>query len=210
MKVSHLLNLLKETGFSPEQLAKRLGISNMTVRRWMRKPSHTEMPGLYGRALEDVVFELMGEGMLTTESPITREIISKNEVRPFQAILRNLGLSKDFLRNTKGNNEERLIVGLAQIGASDVRRAQVEDNLKKISKFKRLGKEWSWRVRTLLQTIRSKRVAFVRKLVAYGALFYLICPFDFIPDYLPVIGYLDDFTMIGLAANFFLGKFRNR
>ena len=206
MRVSHLVALLKETSFSPEQLAQRLGISNMTVRRWIRKSPRTEIPSLYGRALEDIVFELMGEGILTTESVIVKEIVAKHEAKPFKGALQNLGLSKDFLRNAKGNNEERLVIGLAQIGASDVRRAQVEDNLKKVSTFKRLGKEWSSRITTLLRAIRSKRVAFVEKLVAYGALFYLICLFDLIPDYLPIIGYLDDFAMIGLAADFFLGK----
>ncbi len=206
MKVAHLLALLEETGLSPEQLAKRLGISNMTVRRWMKKPPQTRMPSLYSRALEDAVFGLVREGMLTTESVVMKEIVSKNEAGSFRTVLRNLGLSKDFLWNATGSYQKRLIAGLEQIGASGVRRMQVEDKLKEVSSFRGLSTEWSSRITTLLKAVRSKKIAPVKKLVAYGALFYLIYPFDFIPDYLSVVGYLDDFSMLGLAANFLLGK----
>ena len=206
MRVFHLLALLEEAGLSPEQLATRLGISNMTVRRWMKKPPRTRMPILYNRAMEDAVFELIGEGRLTTDSVVMKKIVAKSETGSFQTILRNLGLSMDFLQNTTGSHRERLIAGLEQIGVSDARRMQVEDNLEKISSFKRLGTDWSSRITVLLKAVRSKKGVPVKKLVAYGALFYLICPLDFIPDYLSVVGYLDDFAMLGLAANFLSGR----
>ena len=38
------------------------------------------------------------------------------------------------------------------------------------------------------------------KLVAFGALFYLIAPFDLIPDAIPLFGYVDDFIILGIAA----------
>ncbi len=206
MKASHLLILLKEARLSPEQLAKKSGISNMTIRRWMKKPPNADISRIYSRTLEYAVYELIGEGILTIESVAVKEILRKNEVAPFRAIIRSLGLSSDFLTASKNSDEGRLILGLSQIGASDVRRAQVGDSLDKISKFKRLSKEWSSRIATLLKIIRSKRIASIEKLVAYGALFYLLCPFDLVPDYLSVVGYLDDFSVLGLAASHFLGN----
>ena len=35
-----------------------------------------------------------------------------------------------------------------------------------------------------------------------GTLLYVLSPVDFIPDFIPVIGYLDDAAMLGLCLNF--------
>jgi uncharacterized membrane protein YkvA (DUF1232 family) len=43
--------------------------------------------------------------------------------------------------------------------------------------------------------------------VAYGALFYLILPFDLIPDSIPVFGYVDDFGILGFAVAYYARKF---
>ena len=52
-----------------------------------------------------------------------------------------------------------------------------------------------------------KEFTLTEKFTAYGALFYLITPFDFIPDYTPIFGLVDDYAILGFATVFYLKKF---
>jgi uncharacterized membrane protein YkvA (DUF1232 family) len=45
--------------------------------------------------------------------------------------------------------------------------------------------------------------------VAYGALYYLLCPLDLIPDNVPVFGLMDDYCVLGLAASHYAKKHKN-
>ncbi len=206
MKISYLSVLLREANLSPEQLAKRLDVSHMTIRRWLKKSPNTVIPRIYCRTIENAVYELIADGILTTESVSVKEMIKISEVLPFKIISRYLGFSKNFLLSSKGVGEDRLIIGLSQIGSDEARREKVKRSFKKINKFKSLSKEWSSRIVSLFKAINSPKVPALIKFVAYGGLFYLICPLDFIPDYIPTIGYIDDFFILGIAANFSLHK----
>lgn len=62
----------------------------------------------------------------------------------------------------------------------------------------------------MLEVIRSKDLTLADKLVAYGALFYLITPMDFIPDAIPVVGYLDDFAVLGLALAYYAHRAKKK
>jgi uncharacterized membrane protein YkvA (DUF1232 family) len=42
------------------------------------------------------------------------------------------------------------------------------------------------------------------KFIAYGALFYLLTPIDFIPDNIPFLGFFDDFAILGFAATYYM------
>ncbi len=59
----------------------------------------------------------------------------------------------------------------------------------------------------LTHAIRSKKLSLADKLVAYGGLFYLILPFDLIPDSIPVFGYVDDFGILGFASAYYFKRF---
>jgi uncharacterized membrane protein YkvA (DUF1232 family) len=48
----------------------------------------------------------------------------------------------------------------------------------------------------------------VEKSVAIGALLYFITPVDAIPDYLPVVGFLDDAGVIALAVTYYGKKLK--
>jgi uncharacterized membrane protein YkvA (DUF1232 family) len=96
---------------------------------------------------------------------------------------------------------------LAHIGQNENRQEQVRSSGRMLAHFKTWGKEWSGRIGDLTLVMRSDKITMLDKLVAFGALFYLICPFDLIPDAIPVIGYADDFVILGIAVLYYRKRF---
>jgi hypothetical protein len=67
-RIGDVALLLAESGLAIEDLADRLGISGMTVRRWFRKPKVQALPLLYARSYEFTVLEMVCEGLLDGDS----------------------------------------------------------------------------------------------------------------------------------------------
>lgn len=51
--------------------------------------------------------------------------------------------------------------------------------------------------------LRDPRVPMWAKVVPFTPLAYLVMPFDFLPDFIPVIGQLDDITLIIMGMRLF-------
>ena len=51
---------------------------------------------------------------------------------------------------------------------------------------------------------RDRRLGFAPRLLAAGLVLYLAMPFDIIPDFVPVLGYLDDLLIVVLAGGLIL------
>jgi uncharacterized membrane protein YkvA (DUF1232 family) len=205
MTLSDLKTLLKEATLSPEELGKRMGVSGMTVRRWLRRRGPKTLEPLYARSLESAIRGLLADGLLNQDSR-SAQSLARECPETFQLSLRHLGLSLDSLQPAGRDHTERLMGLLAKIGESPQRAAEVRTQEKKISFFSRLGKEWASWISTLKAALRSSRLTSAEKLPAYGALFYLICPFDLIPDHIPVLGLLDDAAVLSLAAGYYAKK----
>jgi uncharacterized membrane protein YkvA (DUF1232 family) len=206
MQYSHLLSLLEEARMSPEQLGKRLGVSGMTVRRWGEKHSHEELPLLYQKALQDVVRQLVAESRLSLDSSSVKALTAEGKNLPMVSADNSLGVTQNMLKLAE-KNPKALMETLSELGANDAKQAEVDHHKKKILSFKRMGKEWSTRISSLMKVLESKELHTFDKLVAYGALFYLICPFDLIPDWIPVFGYMDDFIVLGFAVAYYVKRF---
>nr|MDK2850471.1 hypothetical protein [Candidatus Cloacimonadota bacterium] len=52
----------------------------------------------------------------------------------------------------------------------------------------------------------DKRVSAKQKLMVSGIIAYLILPLDIIPDFIPVIGYVDDLVLVVLGLNLILNE----
>lgn len=81
----------------------------------------------------------------------------------------------------------------------------VEENL--WEKVERVGSKirFAKDVKALYRYMRDKYVPWYRKSIVIGALVYFISPIDAVPDFAPLIGYLDDLGVI-MATIKFMGS----
>jgi uncharacterized membrane protein YkvA (DUF1232 family) len=56
------------------------------------------------------------------------------------------------------------------------------------------------RARAVVRYFRDRDASLLGKLFVFAALAYVISPVDFIPDAIPVIGWLDDMGVMSLAV----------
>ena len=66
------------------------------------------------------------------------------------------------------------------------------------ARIKRLG--WRQKLRLARRIVGDRRVPWTARLVPAGVILYLAMPLDIIPDFLPVIGQLDDLLVLALGA----------
>ncbi len=206
MKISQLLELLEATNSSPEELGKMIGVSWMTLRRWLKKPAPWPIAPVYVSAICDACYRLIAENRLDPALPVVQEILAEVPSREYQAALQNLGLPSG-VKIDQSVSHDQILTCLLQIGSHTEKQSRVEEDSKKVFSFKSLGGDWSERISVLWKVVRSKKLASPDKVVAYGALFYLLTPIDFIPDHIPVFGLLDDFGVLGIAATYYTRKF---
>jgi uncharacterized membrane protein YkvA (DUF1232 family) len=206
MRVSHLRSLLEEAHLSPEQLGQRVQLSGMTLRRLLKRPDSDALPEAYRSLVRQGVYGLIIEGKLKADGPVAKFIVSRRPSLSFQAAIHALGFRQDAMALGE-SHPEQVLIGLSEIGASPQRQGEVRHGGKRMARFRRLGREWASRIRTLHSVVTSTRLTRMEKLAAYGALFYLITTFDLIPDTIPVFGVLDDFSILGIVVAYYLRKF---
>ena len=206
MNFYQLTAVLAETKLSPEQLAPTLGVGSMTVRRWKSEPGKKQLSKTYERSVIEGFYQLLIDGHLSSKSRVVQDAIDSSPSLSFQAALNSLGVAED-IQAPSDSHEDKMAVILSQIGSSEKRRKQVDASKSKLHALKKMGQEWAKRISMMMEVIRSAKLSTLDKLVAYGALFYLICPFDLIPDQIPIIGYVDDFAILGFAVAYYVRKF---
>jgi uncharacterized membrane protein YkvA (DUF1232 family) len=206
MKLSVLRGLLKEAGSSPEQFGRRIELSGMTLRRLLKKPDDTVLPDAYEPLVRKGVYSLILDDRIKPESLVAQEVMRDSPNLSFAAAIHALGFSVSSMEQGQ-SHPDKVLIGLSEIGASPQHQSEVRQNKKEISRFRKLGEEWSRRITTLGAVIRSRKLTQMEKLSAYGALFYLITVFDLIPDTIPVFGVLDDFAILGIVTAYYLRKF---
>jgi uncharacterized membrane protein YkvA (DUF1232 family) len=195
---------------TPEQLGERLGISGMTIRRWSDLPAKDPVLEVYEHAINETVYELMAEGALSVDSEIAQLVIKEDKNNSIMAAIQSLGIDMSFIeKDTKQpeNIAESLVESMVQIGTNEKKQASVDRSKDKIFSFKKLGAEWKRRIQILYKAITSDELSRFEKFAAYGALFYLISPFDLIPDHIPVFGLLDDYVILGITVAYYLKRF---
>lgn len=195
---------MKEAKLSPEQMGRLLGISGMTIRRWKSFPSGKELPTLYSNALIGVANQLISQNKIAADSPIAKDIF-KSGWAPYGLMTTSMGITSDSLEKFR-DDPRGAIETLSEIGGDKDRKQLVDQSQGRIRAFEKKGKDWKTKITSLFAVIQSKQLQTTDKLVAYGAFFYLLNIFDFIPDTIPVFGLMDDFFVLGLAVGFYLNR----
>ncbi len=202
MTYSQLLKCLAKTNFSAEILADYFAVSNMTIRRWQSK-KNVKIPKTEIDPIVQGLYRLIADGYLSVEDQDVRAFISHDSHNYMNAVVKSLGITSAFSTSSEAEMPE----ALGQIGSSDAKRTAVDKGLEKIKGFRKLGSEWKQKITFLLNVLKNKKMTLSQKAVAYGALFYLLTPFDFIPDYIPVFGMMDDYAVLGFAILYYLKNF---
>jgi uncharacterized membrane protein YkvA (DUF1232 family) len=197
---------LTEAALSPEQFGRRMEVSGMTLRRFLKRPDGEEIPEAYAYLFRQGVYRLIIEGLLPARSKAAKVVVSERPSLSFDAAIRGLGFRRDAMA-LGASHEDKVLIGLTEIGADVERQGEVRQSGKTLSRFRALGREWAHRVNTLRKVIASRKLTQLEKLSAYGALFYLITTFDLIPDTIPVFGMLDDFSILGIVVAYYVHKF---
>ena len=202
MTYSQLLKCLEKTNFSAEILANYFAVSNMTVRRWQSK-KNVKIPKNEMDPIVQGIYRLITDGYLSVEDQDVQSFINHDSHNYMNAVVKSLGITSAFTTSSDTEMPE----ALGQIGSSDEKRIAVDQGLEKIKGFRKLGADWKQKITFLLNVLKNKKMTLSQKAVAYGALFYLLTPFDFIPDYIPVFGMMDDFAVLGFAVLYYLKNF---
>jgi uncharacterized membrane protein YkvA (DUF1232 family) len=137
-------------------------------------------------------------------------VLKEDKNSSIKATIQSLGIDKAFLENAdrvSKNMADSMVETMVQIGMNEKKQASVERSKEKIFSYKKLGLEWKFRVQTLHKAITSNRLSRFEKFAAFGALFYLISPFDLIPDHIPVFGLLDDYVILGIVVSYYFRRF---
>jgi uncharacterized membrane protein YkvA (DUF1232 family) len=201
---SQLFDFLVESNLTIDQMAERIGISGMTLRRWKKdQPNDETLPSLYEKSFIDVVYQSVSEERISQNSETVKALVQNGHYMSLPIAQNYLGITAETLKSAEQNDTKLLLQSLVNIGESQSKQKEVDGSGKMLATLAKMGKEWKRRITILYEVIRSKELLSSEKLVAYGALFYLICPFDLIPDNIPVIGYLDDFIVLGFAVAYY-------
>lgn len=203
MTFAQLFSLIRKADLSPEQFASYLGISGMTIRRWQAQDPQAVVPELYQMALVKTVEKLVMDGFLDVHDEEVKPFLKDHHSENLRLNLQTLGLDLDELKKLENPSGQNLEETLRKIGASEKRQEQVLGHLDYIRKLTGLHESMKESVKTLLGVIGKKNIAVSAKMVAFGALFYLIAPLDLIPDSVPVFGFVDDVAILNLAAMYY-------
>ena len=206
LTVADLRRIVAESGLSPEDLSGAMQISPMTLRRLLKKAETDALPASYETLVDEGVYRLIIDGKLPAESSTAQRILADGRTRSFDATIHSLGFSETAM--AQGSNmDDRLIIGLTQIGSSAKHQSEVKAGRTVMARFEKLSKDWASKLGTLWKVLGSGELTTFEKFAAYGALFYVLAPADLIPDPIPVFGLVDDFAVVSIVVAYYLTRF---
>ncbi|QLY27351.1 DUF1232 domain-containing protein [Bdellovibrio sp. KM01] len=91
-----------------------------------------------------------------------------------------------------------------RLGQRDDSLSYVQRNEQTLQDLEKKSPSIREKVTALWNVLKDGELQKTSKYVAVGALFYLVFPFDFIPDSVPGVGLLDDYAILSIAMDHYL------
>ncbi len=173
--VGELQEYILRNRLSPESLAETVNISNMTIRRLLKKPSDTPLPPRYHLALE----------VHQASHLMTKHFQSATDIQDTESNFHTL-MDEIELRGRKTNDPTHV-----QQACSKLLQENKEFNFCNPIKAP---------IVIILNSLLSGKLELKLNLLALGSLAYLLDPFDYIPDAFLGVGLLDDYSVLSLIA----------
>lgn len=169
--VKDVESFLKQQGWSPEDLALSVPVSNMTWRRLLKQPGHTILHHKYQELLSQK-FSTQVQGRIDGMNP--EEVVTSGmELKPNQVIRK--------LQDDGAQCDDHEIL---------FRKAKAKQ------KLTRVPKDLVQKIGSLLGTF--PKASFGMKTLILGGVAYFINPFDLIADGVFTIGFIDDVGVVAL------------
>lgn len=186
LTIGDLKRYMAAHGLSPERVASATQISNMTIRRLLKKKESLAVPPRY--QLQVRAFLQAGEGKPSPDGLAT--LIEGNGLE--------LG----------GGDFRELLEELRESGENCKDAARVEESARSKLGDPSIGNALKENVRKILEAVRSKEVGLKERALGVGALLYFVNPFDLVPDAIPGVGYVDDFAVLMIVVALLTGAAR--
>lgn len=203
MKISQISKISKDTGLSPEKLAVYFQVSNMTLRRWLKKGGTARVPSQYETNIYQGILAMVKDGVIDKEHECVKEAYEFSQVLFANNSFMMMDLQAAQFEN-RGNDEDGLMDLCLRLGQRDDSLAYVQRNEQTLQDIEKKSPSIREKVAALWNVLKDNELQKTSKYVAVGALFYLVFPFDFIPDSVPGVGLLDDFAILSIAVDHYL------
>ena len=198
MRISHVMELMKETGLSPEDLGERIGVSGMTIRRWARRSPDEVLSSLYADATRWAIYGLVVDGRISSRSQSANWAFATTDAMAQKARLVACGFPSSGESGTWDEGE--ILRALERLGENSENQETVNSKRETIESYRSLGSGWQESIGVTVAAITKTGIPQRARAIAYGALCYLLFPFDLIPDSLAIVGLVDDFSMLSMAT----------
>lgn len=182
--VGDLRNFLKEHDQSPEEFALLVAVSNMTIRRLLKKTNNAIIPIKYQNLMKETVLALSG----TSNSSNSLNNLKSDQVEPIEIVKQGFNRSEEeILKMISLDISNDKIKSSAGVLDSAIKLESSQKNPVLKSKVKKL-----------ISIFEKKSPLHMYRAVIVGGLLYFINPFDLIPDAILSLGFLDDIGIMSL------------
>lgn len=158
---------------SPEALARKVLLSNMTIRRMLRLKPSEKISEKYWHLFDQLL-----------------EVDSKEMNSHLQQI------SSSLVADFKSLTED-----LEKAGSEAKDIDQIKEDVRSKMENKAIGSSLKTSIKVLLGALSGSNTSIKSRAIAVGALLYFLNPVDLIPDALVGVGYLDDIAVASVAIS---------